>query len=104
MRCSERRRAAAVAIGAFRDKLLILAGFSDGAGAAKANLDLSQNRTDGVLAALMAAAPDLAANALPHVEAFGEALPMACDETAAGRRLNRRVEVWIKPQFTETKP
>jgi phosphate transport system substrate-binding protein len=24
---------------------------------------------------------------------------MACDETAAGRRLNRRVELWMKPAF-----
>jgi phosphate transport system substrate-binding protein len=93
-----------IAIGTYRNKQLILAGFSDGAGAAKANLDLSQSRTLGVLAALKAAAPDLASTALPQVEAFGEALPMACDETAAGRRLNRRVEVWVKPQFTETQP
>lgn len=27
--------------------------------------------------------------------AFGEAMPMACDETAWGRGINRRVEVWI---------
>jgi hypothetical protein len=24
---------------------------------------------------------------------------MACDETPAGRRLNRRVEVWVAPAF-----
>jgi phosphate transport system substrate-binding protein len=65
---------------------------------------LSQSRTDGVLAALKAAIPDVAANALPRVEAFGEALPMACDETAAGRRLNRRVEVWVRPVFKQPKP
>ncbi|WP_426032289.1 phosphate ABC transporter substrate-binding/OmpA family protein [Cypionkella sp. TWP1-2-1b2] len=85
--------------GVFRDKALILAGFSDGSGAAKANLELSQDRADGILAALQqaAAVPEAA---LPKVVAFGEALPMACDETAAGRRLNRRVEVWLKPSFT----
>lgn len=87
--------------GVFRDKMLILAGFSDGSGAAKANLELSQDRADGILAALKqaAAVPEAA---LPRVEAFGEALPMACDETAAGRRLNRRVEVWLKPSFKPT--
>jgi phosphate transport system substrate-binding protein len=93
-----------IAVGQFRNKELILAGFSDGAGAAKANLELSQSRTDGVLAALKAAIPDVAADALPRVEAFGEALPMACDETAAGRRLNRRVEVWVRPVFKQPKP
>jgi phosphate transport system substrate-binding protein len=26
---------------------------------------------------------------------FGEALPMGCDETEWGRRMNRRVELWV---------
>ena len=86
--------------GVFRDKALILGGFSDGSGAAKANLDLSKERADGILAALKHAVSGVPENAMPRVEAFGEALPMACDETAAGRRLNRRVEVWLKPSFT----
>ena len=30
------------------------------------------------------------------VESFGEALPIACDDTALGRRVNRRVEVWLR--------
>ena len=86
--------------GVFRNKSLILAGFSDGSGAAKANLDLSQDRANGILTALQQGGVPVAA--LPRVEAFGEALPMACDETAAGRRLNRRVEVWLKPSFRPT--
>jgi phosphate transport system substrate-binding protein len=44
-------------------------------------------------------APDLSADQLPRVEGFGEALPMACDETAAGRHLNRRVELWLVPDL-----
>lgn len=89
--------------GIFRDKAVTLAGFSDGSGEADANLQLSRDRADGILAALKqtAAVPEAA---LPKVEAFGEALPMACDETAAGRRLNRRVEVWLKPSFTPDQP
>lgn len=85
--------------GAFRDESLILAGFSDGSGAASANLDLSQTRAEAVRSALRDAAPDLAEDRLPQVMAFGEALPMACDETGAGRRLNRRVELWLRPDF-----
>lgn len=84
----------------FRNTQLILAGFSDGSGAAATNLALSQERAQGVLAQLRVLLPGLAEGALPQVLAFGEALPMACDETAAGRRLNRRVEVWLKPSFT----
>ena len=89
--------------GAFADETLMLAGFSDGSGAAGANLDLSRQRAAQVLRALQQAVPGLTETDLPQVSAFGEGLPMACDETAAGRRLNRRVEVWIKPSFlTET--
>jgi phosphate transport system substrate-binding protein len=29
-------------------------------------------------------------------EAFGEAMPMACDDSAWGRQVNRRVEVWLR--------
>ncbi len=85
--------------GVFADQALVLAGFSDGSGAAKANLDLSLNRATGVLAALKQAAPSLRDDQLPQVAAFGEALPMACDETGPGRRLNRRVELWLRPAF-----
>jgi phosphate transport system substrate-binding protein len=87
--------------GQFDGQTLILAGFSDGSGAAATNLDLSQDRAARVLLALKEAAPTLTDAQVPRIEAFGEAMPMACDETAAGRRLNRRVEVWIKPSFAE---
>lgn len=85
--------------GVFRNQELILAGFSDGSGAAKTNLDLSRSRAESVLGALKLLAPSVGEADLPRVEAFGEALPMACDETAAGRRLNRRVELWLRPSF-----
>ncbi len=89
--------------GLFKGQTLFLAGFSDGSGAAKANLDLSQSRAEAVLLALQALVPGLPQDQLPVVEAFGEALPMACDETGAGRRLNRRVELWTKPAFVVQK-
>ena len=85
--------------GLFKGQTLTLAGFSDGSGAAKANMDLAQNRAEAVLGALQALVPGMPEDQLPQVAAFGEALPMACDETGAGRRLNRRVELWLKPAF-----
>ena len=87
--------------GLFKGKALSLVGFSDGSGAALANYDLSLSRARIVLAALKAAAPDAPETALPGVMAFGEVMPMACDETAAGRRLNRRVELWVRPDFIQ---
>ncbi|MFE3835876.1 OmpA family protein [Pseudogemmobacter sonorensis] len=88
-----------IAAGHFPAEALILAGFSDGTGDAAANLALSEGRAERVRQDLAALAPDLRPDQLPRVEAFGEALPMACDETATGRRLNRRVELWVVPDF-----
>lgn len=88
--------------GVLRERSVILAGFSDGSGPASANLDLGSARAEAVLSQLLAAAPELDAAQGPKVMSFGEALPMACDETAAGRRLNRRVEVWLRPSFTDS--
>jgi phosphate transport system substrate-binding protein len=81
--------------GQYDDQRLILAGFSDGSGEADENLTLSRERAEVVAGALREAAPDLPPARLPGVMAFGEALPMACDTTDLGRRLNRRVELWI---------
>lgn len=86
--------------GAFADKELIFAGFSDGSGDAAGNLALAQERAEGVAGALVEAAPDLAADRVPRVVAFGEVLPMACDTTTVGRGLNRRVELWLRPRVT----
>ena len=85
--------------GLFKGKSLILAGFSDSQGDVNTNLSLSQGRADAVMAALRALVPGMPVDQLPVEEAFGEALPMACDAVAAGRRLNRRVEVWVRPAF-----
>jgi len=90
--------------GLFKGQALTFAGFSDGSGAAKANMELARNRAEAVLGALQALVPGMPEEQLPRVEAFGEALPMACDETGAGRRLNRRVELWLKPAFVTNTP
>lgn len=82
--------------GLFAGETLVLAGFSDGSGAAVANMALSEDRARAVRDALALAAPGVD---LPAVIGFGEAMPMACDETVAGRRLNRRVELWVQPAF-----
>jgi phosphate transport system substrate-binding protein len=73
-------------------------GFSDGDGDAAANLALSLARARAVHDAVVAAAPLLRPERVRlTVEAHGEALPIACDDTETGRRVNRRVEIWVRP-------
>jgi len=69
---------------------LVLMGFSDSIGAKLKNKDLSFKRAKSVEQALIAhGIPVLA------VEAMGEELPIANNDTEAGRKRNRRVEVWL---------
>jgi len=82
--------------GAFDGRQLIFAGFTDGGGAADANLRLARRRAETVRTAVLAAAPTADKDRLNlSVDAFGEAMPMACDDAEWGRRINRRVEVWV---------
>lgn len=86
-----------IGAGFFRHERLVLVGFSDGSGPAVDNLAVSLERAGAVLAALKAKAPDLLSDVLPEVQGYGEVLPLACDQTEAGQRLNRRVELWVRP-------
>jgi len=86
--------ARALESGRFDGRALTLVGFGDGQGSAEQNLRIARRRADAVRAALA----EEVEGALPEiaVDAFGEALPMACDDSAWGRGVNRRVEVWIR--------
>ncbi len=73
---------------------LTLIGFSDARGGYQGNLALSQNRAEAARRAVLAqVAPGFDES---QIEAVGlsTAAPVACNETAAGRGTNRRVEVW----------
>ena len=86
-----------IAAGELADKSLILAGFTASTGDAEADFAASEDLAARVLTALHALAPDVGQNYWPSVDAFGAALPIACDTTSAGKRLNRRVELWLQP-------
>jgi phosphate transport system substrate-binding protein len=83
--------------GIYDARSLRFIGFSDGDGAAKANRDIALRRAEAVSRAVLAAAVTANTERVRiDVDAFGEAMPMACDDTAWGRSVNRRVEVWVR--------
>lgn len=87
--------------GAYDQKHLIFAGFSDGQGAALANKRLSFKRAAAVRNSVFTALGDAAETGFlkTEVRGFGEAMPLACDDVEWGRSLNRRVEIWVHDGF-----
>ncbi len=93
------RLARRIASGALDGRALVFVGFGDARGSAARNLALSRRRAEAVLEAVSArAVPRRGGDGGPLMSArgHGEALPAACDDTALGRRLNRRVELWVR--------
>jgi len=89
--------AAELILGNFADKQVYIAGFSDSAGGSARNRNLSKQRADMVRLALVSAAPDGSLDDVDfRVVGYGEASPLACEDTELGKGTNRRVEVWIK--------
>ncbi len=90
------RLARALETGAFDGKTLLFVGFSDSEGPAEPNMRLARSRAEKVQELVRDAASiaDFSQVELTS-DAFGEALPIACDDTAWGRAINRRVEVWV---------
>ncbi len=87
----------ALEAGRYDGRALLFVGFSDGQGAAGANRRLALKRARAVLGAIREAAETLdEARTEMRAIAFGEALPIACDDTPWGRQVNRRVEVWLR--------
>ncbi|QBF34091.1 substrate-binding domain-containing protein [Thalassococcus sp. S3] len=83
--------------GTYDARRLVFVGFSDGEGPAEGNQRIAARRAEAVRDAVVAAAETAALDRVQmEVEAFGEILPMACDDSAWGRQVNRRVEVWVR--------
>lgn len=70
-------------------------GFTDSVGGAASNMDLSQRRASAVKTALVGLG--VASDHL-STQAHGEDQPVASNDTAAGRQLNRRVEIVFAPE------
>lgn len=96
-RSNVQQLARALEQGKYDARQVLFVGFSDGQGAAKSNRDIALRRAEAVLRAVSAAAVTANLDRVNlGVDAFGEAMPMACDDTSWGRQANRRVEVWVR--------
>lgn len=87
------------AMNLFEDASISIEGHTDSQGGDDANLKLSKERADAVLTYLNAnTAIDKERSS---TLGFGESKPIANNETAAGRKLNRHIDVVIKPKLPE---
>lgn len=77
------------------DAKLLLLGFSDSAGGYQANLDLSRRRAEAVRRAILVQVGPTFDPARIEIDAFATVAPVACNDTAAGRAVNRRAEAWV---------
>ncbi|MEM7614597.1 MAG: OmpA family protein, partial [Pseudomonadota bacterium] len=83
--------------GRFENKEVLLVGFTDSAGPAAVNASLSQSRAEQVADTLIDQLPvDLAERDMIRALGYGEMSPLACNDTATDRQINRRVEVWTR--------
>ncbi len=84
-------------LGHYDARRLVFVGFSDGQGPAPGNLTIATDRAEAVMKAVTRAAETANLDRIGlEITAFGEAMPMACDNSEWGRRVNRRVEVWVR--------
>ena len=77
---------------------ITLEGHTDSFGSDAINLQLSQDRADAVKAYLNANVVEGFFGAIDAV-GFGETRPVANNETASGRKINRRIDLLIRPQL-----
>ncbi|UOA25470.1 phosphate ABC transporter substrate-binding/OmpA family protein [Pseudosulfitobacter sp. DSM 107133] len=96
-RSNVQQLARSMEVGTYDARRILFVGFSDGEGPAAANRNIALRRADAVRRAIMEAAQSEDTKRVTlDVDAFGEALPMACDDSGWGRQANRRVEVWVR--------
>ncbi len=80
----------------FLNKKVILMGFTDSVGTGEINQRLSLARAEQVREALLVAGAGTIAPSRIEVRGYGELSPLGCNEVTDGRRINRRVEVWVR--------
>lgn len=82
------------------ERTVTIEGHTDNVGSESANFDLSQRRADSVKSHLQS--QGIAASRL-LASGKGEGSPVAGNDSAAGRQLNRRVEIIISNNLTSAR-
>jgi phosphate transport system substrate-binding protein len=91
------RFARLLADGVYAGKEVLLVGFTDSVGDFNVNRNLAVRRAQSVLDTLGHSVAEGALADVPIlVQSYGELTPVGCNDTAQGRELNRRVEVWVR--------
>jgi outer membrane protein OmpA-like peptidoglycan-associated protein len=75
------------------ERRVVVEGFTDSSGSETTNLELSHDRAKAVARALVNA--DVDASRI-DTRGFGESLPVASNDSVAGRQLNRRAEIVVQ--------
>jgi outer membrane protein OmpA-like peptidoglycan-associated protein len=85
----------------YPERTALVEGFTDSVGGLAANQELSNRRADAVRAALvdMGVARDRI-----NARGYGEAFPVAGNDSASGRQMNRRVEIVLSDDSGQIKP
>ena len=84
------------AIHTFNSGSIVIEGHTDSTGSAQLNQQLSQQRAEAVKAYLSANDPDIADRI--KASGYGADRPLASNNTAEGRAVNRRIDVRITPE------
>ncbi len=83
------------------ERSVLVEGFTDSTGSASYNQDLSQRRANAVASALGSMGVPRERIAM---KAYGEAFPVAGNDTAANRQMNRRVEIVLSNEGAQIPP
>ena len=86
---------------AYPERTALIEGFTDSVGGEAANQDLSNRRADAVRSALVGMG---VARERINVRGYGEAFPVAGNDNASGRQMNRRVEVVLSDDSGQVRP
>ncbi|WP_308916516.1 phosphate ABC transporter substrate-binding/OmpA family protein [Jannaschia sp. LMIT008] len=92
----DKRRLARFLQGVPAGSEVLFVGFTDEVGAFDSNRALSRERAEQVQGELEALGVPGLEDLTLSAEGFGEIAPSACNTDEVGRRINRRVEVWIR--------